>query len=105
MKVLGYTFLYYICHVKSKRKQALPRSNLSGINLTCTNCRENGLSFSTVLLYNLVAKCLKKPNIVFLNINPKKGQHISVQDKMRRREITTLKREYNPIAKWGKTTF
>jgi len=49
MNVFGYTSLYYLCHVKSKRKQALLGSNLSGINLTCTNCREKGLSFSTVL--------------------------------------------------------
>ena len=28
----------------------------------------------------------KKPNIVFLNINPKKGQHISGQDKTSSRE-------------------
>jgi len=80
MKVFLYRFMYYICHVKSKRKQALLGSNLSGINLTCTNCREKGLSFSAILFYNLVAICLKKPNVVFLNINPKKGQHISGQD-------------------------
>jgi len=65
MNVLGYTFLNYICRVKSKRKQALLGSNLSGIHLTCTNCREKGLPFSAVLFYNLVAVCLKKPNIVF----------------------------------------
>ena len=80
MKVFWYSFLYYICIVKSKRKQALLGSNLSGIDLTCTNCREKGLSFSAVLFYNLVVICLKKSNIVFRNINPKKGQHISGQD-------------------------
>jgi len=31
MKVLGYNFLNYFCGVKSKRKQALLGSNLSGI--------------------------------------------------------------------------
>ena len=81
MKVFLYCFLYYLCPVKSKRKQALLGSNLSGINLTWTNCREKGLSFSAILsLYNLGVICLKKPNVVFLNINPKKGQHISGQD-------------------------
>jgi hypothetical protein len=81
MNVFWYRFLYYICSVKSKRKQALLGSNLSGINLTCTNCREKGLSFSTVLLYNLVEGCLKKPNIVFLKLTKKKGQQISGQDR------------------------
>jgi hypothetical protein len=41
--------------VKSKRKRALLENNPSGINLTYTNCREKGLSFLTVLFYNLVA--------------------------------------------------
>ena len=97
MKVFLYRFMYYICHVKSKRKQALLGSNLSGINLTCTNCREKGLSFSAILFYNLVAICLKKPNIVFLNINPKKGQHISGQDiceKKQRLKENLLQIEY-----------
>jgi hypothetical protein len=71
MSVLAYSFLYYICRVKSKRKQAMLGSNLSGINLTCTNCREKGLSFSTVLFYNLVADALKT-QCSFSNFNPKK---------------------------------
>jgi len=80
MKVFLYCFFYYLCPVKSKRKQALLGSNLSGIGLTCTNCSEKGLAFPAILYYNLGVICLKKPNVVFLNINPKKGQHISGQD-------------------------
>ena len=95
MKVLGYNFLNYFCSVKSKRKHALLGSNLSGIGLTCTNCREKGLPFPAILFYNLVAICLKKTNVVFLNINPKKGQHISGQDNKRRRASTASKSE-NP---------
>jgi len=72
MKAFLYSFLYYLCSVESKRKQALLGSNLSGIDLTCTNCREKGLAFSTILLYNLVAICLKKPNIVLLVVTRKK---------------------------------
>jgi len=81
MNVFCYNFLHYLCPVKSKRKQALLGSNLPGIGLTYTNCREKGLSFLGNPFYNLVVVCLKKPNIVFCNINPKKGQHISGQDK------------------------
>jgi len=41
MKVLLYSFLYYLCHVESKLKQPLLGSNLLWIDLTYTSCIEN----------------------------------------------------------------
>jgi len=81
MKVFLYCFLYYLCRVESKRKQALLGSNLSGIDLTYTKLYIERIVFFGNIFQKFGSNLPKKTQHSFSNINPKKGQHISGQDK------------------------